>query len=70
MGKWKYILFNGVFLGGIGFLLGKVVLNFFLENELGNTADLIISAIISGAFFGTGIWLYTENRYKKYTANK
>lgn len=70
MGKWKYILFHGVFLGGIGFLLGKVALNFFLGKELGNIAEYIITAIIFGVLFGTGIWLYTENRYRKYTANR
>ena len=70
MGKWKYILFQGVFLGGIGFSLGKVGLDFFLERELGNIAEYITTAIIFGVFFGTGTWFYTESRYKKYTANK
>ena len=70
LGKWKYILFQGVFLGGIGFSLGKVGLDFFLDKELRNLAEYITFAIIFGIFFGAGIWYYTENRYKKYTANK
>lgn len=69
-GKWKFILFQGIFLGGIGFTLGKVGLDFFLNRELGNMQEYIINAIIFGIFFGTGIWLYTENRFKKYTANR
>lgn len=70
MGKWKFILFQGIFLGGIGFILGKVGLDFFLGIELGNMQEYIMTAILFGIFFGTGTWLYTENRYKNYTTNK
>ncbi|MDP4553487.1 hypothetical protein Q9251_21780 [Alkalihalobacillus macyae] len=69
-GKWKFILFNGVFLGGVGYSLGKVVLNLFLGEWVGNIAEYISGALVFGIIFGTGIWVYTENRYKKYIANK
>ncbi len=65
----NFILFNGVFLGGLGYLLGEVVLKLFLGKGLGNMTEYFPRALVFGIIFGTGIWLYTEKRYKKYIEN-
>ncbi|RKL65141.1 hypothetical protein CR203_21995 [Salipaludibacillus neizhouensis] len=62
--------FYGILFGGTGFLLGKVGLDFFLDKAFEKISEYIMTSIIFGILFGTGTWLYTENRYKKYTANK
>ncbi|WP_377890229.1 hypothetical protein [Alkalihalobacillus sp. R86527] len=66
MGKWKYILLQGVLVGGSVFLFVNVCIDFIFSEEYKRISEYIMTSLLFGILFGAGTWYYSENKYKKY----
>lgn len=66
MGKWRYILLQGVLVGGSVFLFVNVCIDFIFFEEYKRVSEYIMTSLLFGILFGAGTWFYSEDKYKKY----
>ncbi|WP_270180961.1 hypothetical protein [Alkalihalobacillus sp. CinArs1] len=67
LGMWKYILFYGIILGGMGIALVEAGIDLYFHGGLNHFTDYTTTGLIFGTTYGTGTWFHGEYKFRKVT---
>lgn len=69
-GKWKYVVFYGLFFAGFVYLFGTLLLDWMFNDEIKALYYYFTQAVPFGLVYGFVGWLVMEKRYENYIGHK